>query len=399
MSLQWTVATPYREGAVLQLARHLDLAGKLEELIVPSGVAKDVIARATVKYHANRTAVAGRALREVKVAPWLEAIRIAARLGIGPGGRTDPMKGVRGAFDAVAAARVGHAEVLVGLPGASLRLFGARPGAVRVLHQVDAHPQARNAILREIYGTAARREMLGAPLVDRIERELESAEAVLVPSRLVEQQMTSAGVHRGKLIRAPYGVDLERFHDRSAQERQPGILRLLFVGQISYRKGIPFLLEAVRGLRVQLDLVGPAVARDLVKNLPSNVTFRPTVRHELLRDLFASADAFVIPSVEDAFALVVTEALASGVPVITTSATGAAELMLPGDGFIVPSGDTGSLRSAIQSIEPLGLEERRQRAACVRHRVATAQMNDWAHFAQEVVSGVEERTGAERHAT
>lgn len=398
MPLRWTVATPYLEGAVVQLAQHLAASGQLDEFVVPSGAVKTVARSLARRATGRPTHVAAKGeLPTIEIAPWLEAIRIAARLGLGPGGRTDPMKGVRSAFDALAAARVSSPDVLVGLPGASLRSFSAHPEATRVLHQVDAHPRARNAVLRDIFGSAARREVLGPRLVDRIERELETAQAVIVPSRLVEQQMTSADVDPRKLVHAPYGVDLERFHDRMAPERRPGLVRLLFVGQVSYRKGIPFLLDAVRGLQVELTLVGPAVARELVENLPSNVTFRPAVRHEHLRDLFATADAFVIPSVEDAFALVVSEALASGLPVIATSATGAAETMLPEDGLVVPAADASSLRRAIQELGPLELHERRERAAAIRRRVATAQMNDWSHFVADVTTGVEERTGAERH--
>lgn len=371
---------------------------KLDRLILPSKLVKNAFVRPSGANVGDRSAQIGiEPSRLLEIAPSLEVIRLGARLGLFSGGRTDPMRAIRQPFDQAAAKIVRDANILLGMPGASARMFETCGRAHRVLHQVDAHPRARNTILSDVYGSKARRELLPLALVERIERELALAEVVLVPSQGVAQQMKTAGLDSSKILTVPYGVDRDRFFAECTTTREPGKVRLLYVGQISYRKGLPFLLEAVKGQKVTLDLVGPRVAKELIDKLPDNVRYHPVVAHHQLRAMFNKADAFVLPSVEDAYGLVVGEALASGLPIITTTATGASEVLEAGDGHVVEPADTLQLRRAISETEPLPSLERLARAANVSGRVSAGRLNDWDRFTVEVldgVSGAAKRRGA-----
>ena len=155
------------------------------------------------------------------------------------------------------------------------------------------------------------------------------------------------GVDPARVTVVHPGIDLEKF-----PEPEPRPLRacpkLLFVGGDFTRKGGPELLAAMRnGLaeRCDLDIVTPApvpatpgvrVHSDLGPNDPR------------LLQLYREADAFVLPTYADCLAVAIGEALASGLPVVTTSVGGQPEAVQDGlTGFVVPPGDVDALGKAL----------------------------------------------------
>jgi len=130
-----------------------------------------------------------------------------------------------------------------------------------------------------------------------------------------------------------------------------GLPRVLFVGGDFRRKGGTYLLDIMRGSlgdRCELHLVTNAavptqrnvhVHRGLTPNSPT------------LRALFASADIFVLPSLGECLAVVLMEATAAGLPVITTDVGALPEAVEPGaSGLVVPAGDAGALRAALMAV-------------------------------------------------
>jgi glycosyltransferase involved in cell wall biosynthesis len=151
-----------------------------------------------------------------------------------------------------------------------------------------------------------------------------------------------------------------------------GRVRLLFVGGDFARKGGPLLLEATRGaLERQCELhvvTGSDVA------LPSGATHVHVHRgltansRELLA-LFRDADVFVLPSRADCLAVVLMEATAAALPVITTSVGALGEAVEDGEsGLVVPAGDAAALRAAIEDL--VGHPARRRRMARNAHELA-----------------------------
>src|SRR5690606_10996090 len=129
-------------------------------------------------------------------------------------------------------------------------------------------------------------------------------------------------------------------------------VEVLYIGQVSYRKGIPVLLEAARRCNnpsVMFRMYGPVISPELLSDLPSNVTYEGLIPHGAkVADVMRRADLFILPSVEDACALVTLEAMATGVPVVTTSHNGAGELIEhEKDGLIVAPGDSAVLSDAV----------------------------------------------------
>jgi glycosyltransferase involved in cell wall biosynthesis len=130
----------------------------------------------------------------------------------------------------------------------------------------------------------------------------------------------------------------------AADDRRP---RVLFVGGDFTRKGGPHLLEALPD-GCDLDIV----TREAVEPRP-NVRVHHGVgpNSPELRRLFELADIFVLPSLGECLALVLMEATAAGLPVITTHVGALDEAVLPGDsGLVVPVADVAALRSALETV-------------------------------------------------
>jgi len=185
-------------------------------------------------------------------------------------------------------------------------------------------------------------------VLDRARDEVQLADLVLAGSNYVKGSLVEVGVAPERIRILPYGVDTRQF--RPAQRGAGEKFRLLFVGLISQRKGIKYLLEAVKQLglsEIELVMVGriDGIAQGLA---PYRFYFThvPNLPHGEMHRVFESADAFVFPSLHEGSALATYEALASGLPVITTENAGS--VVRDGvEGFVVPIRDVAALKEKI----------------------------------------------------
>ncbi|SNS90371.1 Glycosyltransferase involved in cell wall bisynthesis [Geodermatophilus saharensis] len=398
------ISCAFNENAIWALSRHASSHGLLTQRLVPAWDLASTAGRrvgavlgwdAATRFAERKGAkvAASHLPEDVEISRVTELIRIAGARVRTP---VTPLLG-QYAWKAQFDRRVGRVlrtdgtDVVIGMPGSSLRTFARHPGPVRVFHAIDTHPRARNAALRQAYGRRAWAETYPEVLSRRIEAELELADVVLVPSEVVRTGMVEHGVDPAKIELVPYGVDLDRFRvDPGAVERSPSTRpRLICVGQISLRKGIPLLIEAVRGLDVQLSLVGQVFDRGVVRDLPGNVDLLGALSPADLARAYNRHDAMVLPTVDDACSLVVAEAAASGLRVVTTSANGAGEL-LPAGHVIVAPGDVVELRRVLSSLSVLDVDERRRISDEVRS-LTGSRMRSWAGYAETVFASLVRR--------
>ena len=391
------VVAPYPEGAIAALGRHWSESGHLAAMYTPSRRFARTMSH--VSSLARRDGLSKRLSRgltaispTVEVAPHLELLRLAGRLGV-PIAPFVQMESMKRTFDRVVSRKITSTpQIVVGMPGACRETFSTHPNLHRVFHEVDAHPQAHNAALLQHYKPEeVSNELYSSRLIDTIQQELSLADTVLVPSTIVATQMLEHGIPARRLLRVPYGVDFSTFapirleHDVNESARP----NLLYVGQISNRKGIRFLLDAVRGQNVNLRLVGPVVKQELIQDLPSNVQYLGVLPHPDVNRALAMADAFVFPSIEDACPLAVIEAAGAGLPIIATTTTGSAELLDPADVTLVEPGSSQQLRAAIKLVSPLKFDERAERSLRQRDRASSGEIRDWVGYAVAVSEGLE----------
>jgi len=204
------------------------------------------------------------------------------------------------------------------------------------------------------------------PLLMRI---LRAADAILATSPAYVQTSPFLRAVSERVHVVPLGIHPERFlhpdpaRVKSLRERETGgqdVPVLLFVGRLRYYKGVDILLHAlVHVPRAILWIVGRGpmerawqrLARSL--GIASRVRFLGDVAEADLPLYYAAADLFVLPAVQraEAFGLVLVEAMAAGLPVISTElGTGTSFINVHGEtGLVVPAGDARALADAIRT--------------------------------------------------
>jgi glycosyltransferase involved in cell wall biosynthesis len=261
-------------------------------------------------------------------------------------------------LDRRAAASLREAGILIALSGQGER-SGRRMQALGGWHVCDrgsSHIRYQDDILREEH---ARWKIDYAGIDPRIvakeEAEYEGADLISVPSGFAEQSFLDLGVPASKIRRIPYGSRRERF--RPEGEPPKDSFNVLFVGHISLRKGLPYLLEAFSRLkhpRKRLQIVGniDRTLSPVLAKLPiDNVHYLGAVPNTQLSKLYAEAHTMVLPSVEEGLAMVMGEAMACGCPVIASRNTGAQDFFTDGqEGFIVPIRSSESILRAMQQL-------------------------------------------------
>jgi len=219
----------------------------------------------------------------------------------------------------------------------------------------------------------------------RADREVfQMSDVVLAASEFTRLSLLKVGCPAEKIAVVPYGVD-QRWFDLPARP-VPG--RVLFVGTVGLRKGNHYLAEAYRilkerGVDTEFRVAGPHDAQQITTPLFQGPKYLGQVPRTLIMDEFAQADVFVLPTVAEGFGLVHLEAMACGVPVVTTPNCGS--LVRDGvDGHIVPIRDPNALADRIESlIRDRGARERMSRNARQR-----AEQFTWDAYSKTLVSAI-----------
>jgi glycosyltransferase involved in cell wall biosynthesis len=161
-----------------------------------------------------------------------------------------------------------------------------------------------------------------------INRELDGykvADKIVIPSKHVEDSFRRDPTAFAKLFRNPYGVDVCMFPCQSGRTTNKPFT-FLFAGSWSLQKGCDILAKAIQKLEnVRLVHVGAVLDSKFPTGDERFIHVKPVSQPELRR-FYAQADAFVLASREDGFAMVLSQALASGLPVICTDRTGGPDL-------------------------------------------------------------------------
>lgn len=225
----------------------------------------------------------------------------------------------------------------------------------------------------------------------RKDAELHQANLVLVASTFTLRTLEQAPDFRGSVVMIPYGAppvdDSAPAPPRPATP--PGRLRALFVGSLGQRKGLSYLFRAIRSFRgaVELTVLGsppltpcPALAKELAA-----VRWRPGCPHREVLAEMATHDVLVFPSLFEGFGLVLLEAMAMGLPVITTPHTAGPDLITDGvDGFIVP------IRSVEALVGKLDLLRREPELRATMSALARARAAEftWERYGESIAACV-----------
>ncbi|CAN5406689.1 hypothetical protein BH11ARM2_BH11ARM2_28120 [soil metagenome] len=286
------------------------------------------------------------------------------------------------------------ADAIYAYEGAASRTFpAAREAGMRLIYELPiAYVTTRQRILTEEAERDPEWAQAGLLLHESPEKtaaqiaEAEMADHIVVPSRFVYESLPEAIRAKTPVTVAPYGSPPTP--DTLPERANDGKFRVLFVGQMSQRKGFAYLGRAARrfeGSEVEFHIIGSRVGPEELyqKEFPSMV-YHGTQPHPRVLDAMATADLFVFPSLCEGRALVQQEALSRGLPLVTTLNAGADDLIEDGvTGQLVPIRDADALAAAIERFLLGRAEAEDRRRACI----AKAESLTWESFAGAALEG------------
>jgi len=289
-------------------------------------------------------------------------------------------------YDAWASRQIEPADLFIAWSTWGLHSLrqAARLGMRTAIVRGSTDPRHYAAVLAEEYARWGQHFHTPPVRMRRKVAELDAADYVFTISAAARSTYARYGVPDSKLVTLPgRGADTRVLCP--ADRRRSGTFRALYVGVVSFGKGIAYLLEAWRQLRwpdAELHLVG-GIDRD----------FRPLLaRYQGLAGLHLSghlpdplssyqhADIFVFPSLDEGAAKVTYEAMACGLPVITTAAA-ISEVRDGVEGFVVPVRDADALA---QRLDQLRADDRLRRAMGQAAR-ARAEAFTWEAYGRRFV--------------
>lgn len=210
--------------------------------------------------------------------------------------------------------------------------------------------------------------------------EIGTADYLVAQSSFGVTFLIDQGVPAQRIFLLPLGADTARFHPLEAPRSEPPF-RGLFVGRLSVSKGLHHLLQAWSELdlpQAELVLVGNPVDKHgtaLLERYRGTYRRLGFVTHERLPEVYRDCDIFVFPSLAEGGALVISEALASGLPCVVSA--NAPSVLRDGlEGYIVPVGDVAALKERILRLHS-DRALRTQMAAAARRRAEDFSWTDY----------------------
>lgn len=228
----------------------------------------------------------------------------------------------------------------------------------------------------------------------RKDAELALAEVVFIASSFTGRTLRDYPGKLGRVVLAPYGAPRPQPGVTPAVRQPDEPLRILFVGSLGQRKGLRYLLDAI-------DLLGDdrGYALTLIGTLPASPCpplaaavrrhrYIPSLPHGEIMEEMRRHHVLVLPSLFEGFGLVLTEAMANGLPVIATPHTAAPDILDEGvEGFVVP------IRSAVDIARKLAHlhDDEATRQAMGAAALGRAAAMSWDGYRNRIVDAVQAR--------
>lgn len=223
----------------------------------------------------------------------------------------------------------------------------------------------------------------------RRKAEIALADLIVTNSTLTARSHIAAGAPAERVVAIPLAAPptIARL-TREPDRKDP--LQVLWAGRFTPGKGAHYALIAWCALRAgrsaQLDIYGEvAVPARLLSNVPEGVRFNGSVPRHQLFAAYEQADVLLFPTLSDGFGLVAAEAMAHGLPVITTNRAGASDLVTADNGFVVPAADAAALTDALRWC----LDNRERLAQMRLAALATARARQWSDYRRELIAALD----------
>lgn len=222
-----------------------------------------------------------------------------------------------------------------------------------------------------------------------------------VSSALLEEVNKIYKVEKSDII--SMGCNIKNFNHDFRKENYFGQGEkkvILFVGRLAEKKGVTYLIEAMKKVDAMLVIAGggplESELKEQAREQVDKIKFIGARTHEELKTIYASSDVFVAPSItakdgdKEGFGLVILEAMASGLPVVASNSGGIPEVITEGkDGFLTEEKDSNDIAVKINKI----LNDTQMYERMTQNAQNTAQKYDYQVIAEKYAKIIEEIVG------
>jgi len=259
----------------------------------------------------------------------------------------------------------------LGIPTVLYQPIGVAEYALEVLgEEARRHPQLADTLR---YNWFPQEEL------SRRREERQLADAIICASSFTKRTLIDVGVPAEKIFVEPYGVDQSMF---APQEPKHDRFSVIWASAFTQTKGIQYLLDALADVGIpdlELVVAGHPIGHDPIKPFESRFRVRrigKVSRAELAKEM-VRCHAHVFPTLLEGFGRNIIEAMASGLPVITTANCAGPDLIEHGKtGFIVPIRDVAGIQEHLRWLHAHPTEAR-ELGLRARERVAPLTPPDY----------------------
>lgn len=175
----------------------------------------------------------------------------------------------------------------------------------------------------------------------------------IVPSEYVKKSIEYCGGKSEHIFIVPYGCNIKNIDFIRKQNDE--IIELLYVGQVTYRKGVHHLIKAFKELnnsKLRLNIVGNFDENSKIYKEHSNelnIKFHGFVTHDKMLKIYMNSSVFILPSLSEGMSLSILEAMGCKLPIICTENSGVTDIIKENEnGFIVKASNTKEIKERIQ---------------------------------------------------
>ncbi len=273
--------------------------------------------------------------------------------------------------------------------------FEENPVNPKVLFQFHPHTTFVKNILQE---EMALNEMSKKSLLQEYEfsvsdnvlrnltQEIHLADHIICASSVTAKSLLNEGIQADQIKIIPYGVDtsLYPYKKREILGRN-STFKIIFIGSLNQRKGITYLLDAIKGIpNIELNIVGRGIFDNaLLSNYTIKINIHKNISHKDMVSLLHSSHCFVLPSLIEGFGQVILEAMSTGIPVIASENTIASDIIIDREnGFLVPVRNSTKIRENVELL----IENPELINTIGERGFRTSEQLTWANFRNNIAN-------------
>ena len=180
--------------------------------------------------------------------------------------------------------------------------------------------------------------------------EMKLADLIIVPSTWAAKSFSHLSKYKSKIRIVPYGCPENVNTNRNNWYNGKKPLKVLYVGQLSDGKGIPFLIRALAKIPeklIQMTFVGSGLYENILKKKFPRSKFVYSCSHEEVLQTMRDNDVFVLPSLSEGFGMVISEAMSQGMAVISTKNTALQDIYNGSNCILIPAGNEKKIYKSI----------------------------------------------------